>query len=158
MPRVAAPDAGLESSADVREGIARGVAPVFLRKLIVLRRIGGPLLGGSHAPMEVGAWLGLRERTRQLDSLARAMLSDVGAPPPLLRLREPARASTVDLTIHFRTRLPRAAAADAALCFGRLRTRLIHEGFFEDDGVIWAAGTVLAQSRQLAVLMPVAGG
>jgi hypothetical protein len=36
---------------------------------------------------------------------------------------------------------------------------VIHEGFFELDGVIWAGdGTVLAHSRQLAILMPVAGG
>jgi acyl-CoA thioesterase len=160
MPRVSAQDADLESSDDIRAGIENGVAPVFLRKLIVQRRLGGPLLGGSDAPMEVGNWLGLRERTRPLDSLALAMLSDVGAPPPLLRLREPSRASTVDLTVHFRTRLPRSGQHDPAeLCFGRLRTRLIHEGFFEDDGVVWAAdGTVLAQSRQLALLIPLARG
>jgi acyl-CoA thioesterase len=160
MPQVDAPDAGLETSADIAASIERGLAPRFLRKLIVQRRVGGPLLGGSEGPMEVGAWLGLRERTRPLDSLALAMLSDVGAPPPLLRLREPASASTVDLTIHFRTRLPRDGQGDPAeLCFGRLRTRLIHEGFFEDDGVVWAAdGTVLAQSRQLALLMPLERG
>jgi hypothetical protein len=31
---------------------------------------------------------------------------------------------------------------------------VIHEGFFEEDGVIWDAdGTVLGQSRQLALLI-----
>jgi acyl-CoA thioesterase len=158
MPAVAAPDDGLASSADIVAGIERGLAPVFLRKLVVQRRIGGPFLGGSQAPMEVGSWLGLRERTRALDPLTLAMLCDVGAPPPLLRLTEPARASTVDLTIHFRTRLPRERHDTSELCFGHLRTRLIHEGFFENDGVVWATdGTVLAQSRQLAILMPLAG-
>jgi hypothetical protein len=30
----------------------------------------------------------------------------------------------------------------------------VHEGFFEEDGLIWAAdGTVLAQSRQLGVVI-----
>ena len=37
-----------------------------------------------------------------------------------------------------------------------MTTRVIHEGFFEEDGVIWASGgTVLAQSRQLAIVLPV---
>ena len=36
-----------------------------------------------------------------------------------------------------------------------VRSGEVHEGFFEEDGVIWAAdGTMLAQSRQLAILMP----
>ncbi len=36
-----------------------------------------------------------------------------------------------------------------------MSTRVIHEGFFEEDGVIWAAdGTVLAQSRQLGLVLP----
>jgi acyl-CoA thioesterase len=156
MPRVRPPEPDLATTADIDENIERGLAPVFLRKLIVQRRIGGPLLGGSDDPMEIGAWLGLREQGRELDPIALAMLCDVGAPPPLLRLREPASASTVDLTIHFRTRLPRARSdGSGELCFGRLRTQLLHEGFFEDDGTVWAAdGTVLAQSRQLALLMP----
>ena len=41
----------------------------------------------------------------------------------------------------------------------RFRTGVVREGFFEEDGVIWVAdGTVLAQSRQLAILMPLHGG
>ena len=49
-------------------------------------------------------------------------------------------------------------AGSKELCFARFRSTLLHEGFFEEDGVIWAAdGTVLAQSRQLAILMPLGG-
>jgi hypothetical protein len=41
------------------------------------------------------------------------------------------------------------------LCLAQMSTRVIHDGFFEEDGVIWAAdGTVLAQSRQLAIVLP----
>jgi acyl-CoA thioesterase len=67
---------------------------------------------------------------------------------------------------------PRGSAADTAggvragaastsdpdphgLCYVEVSSKLIQEGFFEEDGVIWARdGTVLAQSRQLAVLLP----
>jgi acyl-CoA thioesterase len=158
LPDVAGPDPGRASSPEVEEWIERGFAPVFLRQLVMQWRVGARLYAGADAPMEVGSWLGLREQARPLDAIALAMLSDVGAPPPLLRLREQATASTVDLTIHFRTRTPRPRADPAELCFARLRTRLVHEGFFEDDGVIWAAdGTVLAQARQLAVLIAAAG-
>ena len=154
MPDVAGPDPDRASPPELDEAIEQGLAPVFLRQLIVQRRVGAGLFAGSMDPMEVGAWLGLRDPLRPLDAVALAMLSDVGVPPPLLRLREPALASTVDLTVHFRTRTPLTSTDPAELCFGRLHTQLVHEGFFEADGVIWSAdGTVLAQSRQLAVLM-----
>ncbi len=52
--------------------------------------------------------------------------------------------------------MPRTAEPDPAeLCFARFRSGLIQEGFFEEDGVIWAAdGTVLVQSRQLGIVLP----
>ncbi|MFM7271876.1 MAG: hypothetical protein ACKO2C_09640, partial [Actinomycetes bacterium] len=35
------------------------------------------------------------------------------------------------------------------------RTNVIAEGFLEEDGEVWAPdGTLIAQSRQLAVVMP----
>ena len=40
-----------------------------------------------------------------------------------------------------------------------MRGGVVREGFFEEDTVIWAAdGTVLAQSRQLALLLPMGIG
>jgi len=34
------------------------------------------------------------------------------------------------------------------------RTRVVHEGFLEEDGEIWSRdGRLLAQSRQLAILV-----
>ena len=73
-----------------------------------------------------------------------------------MRTGEPNPAPTIDLTVHFRVALPRSANPDPLeLCFATVRSRLIQEGFFEEDGLIWAAdGTLLAQSRQLAILMP----
>jgi hypothetical protein len=108
--------------------------------------------------MEIGGWLGLAE-PRAIDPLSLAFFSDALFPPPFVRLRPEQRvvAPTIDLTVHFRTTTPRPADTDPhELCLARFRTRLVHEGFFDESGVIWAEdGTVLAQSRQQAILLPV---
>jgi hypothetical protein len=138
--------------------VTRGLAPKFLRQLVVQPRIGGPPFSGSTAPMEVAGWLGLRDAARPVDALALALFSDALFSAPFLRLTELATSPTVELTIHFRSGREGAATAGADpanLCFARFRTALVHEGFFEEDGVIWSAtGAPLVQSRQLAILMP----
>jgi acyl-CoA thioesterase len=148
MPRVAPPD-------DVRETSGLGAErPEFVSQLVVQRRLGAAPFVGSDAPMETGAWLGLRDPSRPVDALSLALFSDALFSPPFARLSEPATTPTVDLTVHFRTRLPLVSPDAASLCFARFRSRYVHEGFFEEDGAIWAAdGTLLAQSRQLAILM-----
>ena len=73
-----------------------------------------------------------------------------------MRLTEPNPAPTIDLTSTSGRRCRARARSRHELCLMRIRTGLIHEGFFEEDGLIWAAdGTVLAQSRQLALLLPI---
>ena len=66
-------------------------------------------------------------------------------------MTELAPAPTVDLTVHFRA--PEVVAAEPVLA--AFRSRFAHGGFFEEDGEVWSAdGVLLAQSRQLALLMP----
>jgi acyl-CoA thioesterase len=160
MPEVEPPDGARETSAALAEQVTRGRAPRFLRQLVVQPRIGGPPFSGSNAPMEVAAWLGLRDPARPLDALTLALFSDALFSAPFLRLTELATSPTVELTIHFRTGHEGAGTEGpdpANLCFARFRSTLVHEGFFEEDGVIWSAGgTPLVQSRQLAILMPLA--
>ena len=86
---------------------------------------------------------------------ADGLVSDAWFPPSFIALDSPAVSPTIDLTVHFRTSMPRVAAGDPdELCFARFRTGVLHDGFFEEDGVIWAQdGTVLAHSRQLAIMM-----
>ena len=131
-------------------------APPFTSHLILQPRIGALPFTGSEQPMEIGGWLGLAE-PRPVDALSLAFFSDALFSPPFIRFTEPATSPTVDLTIHFRTSLPRLGDTDPdELCLARFRTGLLHEGFFEEDGVIWAAdGTVLIQSRQLAIVLPI---
>jgi len=151
LPRVAGPDDARETSAQLLR-----VAPRFTRHLVLQPRIGAAPFQGSEAPMEVGAWLGTAE-PRAIDALSLAFFSDALFSPPYIRLTTPAFTPTIDLTIHFRAHLPRAEVGDPReLCFARFRSTLVHEGFFEEDGTIWAPdGTLLAQSRQLAIVMPI---
>lgn len=132
------------------------LGPAFARYIVLQRRFGEMPFTGAQAPLETGGWLGLVE-PRPLDALALAFYTDALVPTPFMRLDAPAPAPTIDITIHFRTALPRPATDGAApdaheLVLARTHTTLIHEGFFEEDAVIWGQdGTVLAQSRQLAL-------
>jgi acyl-CoA thioesterase len=153
MPNVPGPDPSREAGTLETFG-----APPFTRHLVMQPRIGARPFAASEQPMEIGGWLGLAE-PRPLDALSLAFFSDALFPPPFVRLRPDQRmvAPTIDLTIHFRTTMPRSGEPDPSeLCLARFQTRLVHEGFFDESGVIWAEdGTVLAQSRQLAILLPV---
>lgn len=123
-------------------------APAFTQRLAMLPRFGDPPFTGSDHG-EVGGWLGLRER-RELDAPAIALLADAWFPAPWPRLAELAPAPTIDLTVHFRTPLP----MPDSLLLGRFRTSLVRDGFFEEDGELWAPdGTLVAQSRQLGLLI-----
>jgi hypothetical protein len=104
--------------------------------------------------MEIGGWIGLPE-PRPVDALSLALFSDAWFPPSFIALSEPAVSPTVDLTVHFRQSPAEVEGDPGDLCLSLFRTRLLHEGFFEEDGVIWAPdGSVLAQSRQLGIIMP----
>lgn len=81
-----------------------------------------------------------------------AMYTDCWWPAPFARAGAPFLAPTLDLTIHFRGRPP---AGDHEHVLGRFVTSTADRGYFEEDGWVWAAdGTLLAQSRQLALNRP----
>jgi acyl-CoA thioesterase len=132
-------------------------APPIARHTVLQRRFGGRPFSGEEQPMEIGGWLGHSE-PRTIDPLSLAFFSDALIPAPFMRLSEPNAAPTVDLSVHFRTTLPRVPppAGRQDLCLMHIRTGLIHDGFFEEDGLIWAAdGSLLAHSRQLALVLPI---
>ena len=101
--------------------------------------------------MEMRAWMGLAE-PRPIDALSLAFFSDALIPAPYMRLPEPAAVPTVDLTVHFRA-MPREADAlvpaggPARAVPGADANELIHDGFFVEDGAIWAATARCLRSR-----------
>ena len=154
MPEVAPAEDTREPGTPFEHG-----APPFTRYITLQPRFGGVPFAGGEQPMELGGWLGLAE-PRAVDPLSLAFFTDALVPAPFMRLPMPNAAPTIDLTIHFRTPTPRSNDPDPReLCLVRVRGGVIREGFFEEDTVIWALdGTLLAHSRQLALLIPMAIG
>lgn len=145
MPEVEPPD---EGRPPLQEEFPRENPPPFTHRLTMQHRFGEPPFSGAERA-EVGGWLALRE-SRPLDALAIAVLADAWFPAPWPRLTELAPAPTIDLTIHFRTSLP----LPDSLLLGRFQSTLTRDGFFDEDGVLWAPdGTLVAQSRQLGLLL-----
>ena len=143
MPAVEPPQ-GREPVAD----LGRGEPPAFTQRLSMQHRFGEPPFTNAERG-EVGGWLGLREE-RPLDALSIAVLADAWFPAAWPRLRALAPAPTIDLTIHFRTGLP----LPDSLLLGRFESQVVRDGFFEEDGELWSPdGTLVAQSRQLALLI-----
>lgn len=149
MPELPPPDQERLSTPKLFKG-----APEFTRHLVMQPRVGAVPFAGSGAPMRIGGWIGLPE-PRPVDALSLALFCDAWFPPSFIALHSPAISPTIDLTIHFRQSIDGCDCDPAALCLGVFDTRLLHDGLFEEDGVIWAPdGTVLAQSRQLGIIMP----
>jgi acyl-CoA thioesterase len=128
--------------------LGRGTPPAFTEQLTMQHRFGAaPFSGAEHG--KTGGWLGLREE-RPVDAMTIAVLADAWFPAPWPRLRRLAPAPTLELTIHFRVELP----LRDTLLLGRFTNRLVRDGFFDEDGELWAPdGTLVASSRQLALLL-----
>jgi acyl-CoA thioesterase len=123
-------------------------APPFAQRLALQPRFGDPPISGSDDEA-VGGWIGLPERDA-LDGPALCVLADGYYPAIWPRLSEPHAAPTIDLTVHIRAPLPVQGPLLA-----RFTSKLARDGFFEEDGELWAQdGTLVAQSRQLALLLP----
>ena len=116
----------------------------------------GPPLGvpaPPDQPARTAGWI-RPVRARGLDPILIAALADAWLPAAHLRLPEPGFVPTLDLTIHWRAPLDPGAAEHpwVLVCF---TTRLAAGGFWEEDGELWSQdGTLLAHSRQLAIVRP----
>lgn len=121
--------------------------PPFAHNFELREAIGAQAFAGAERAV-VGGWIALRE-DRPVDHALLAQLTDAWYPAVFACLNSPAAVPTVDLTVHFRSPLP---PPDVRFVLGRWETRHADQGFLEEDGTLWAPdGTLLAQSRQLAV-------
>jgi acyl-CoA thioesterase len=102
---------------------------------------------------ELACWLRLNE-PRPLDPVLLATLADAAAPAVFPKATAPVAATTIDLTVHFRA--PADMAPYDGWAMSAFRSRVSVDGFVEEDGELWTPdGRLIAQSRQLALLMPV---
>jgi acyl-CoA thioesterase len=149
MPQVPGPEAYV-----AREAPAE--APPIARRWDTRWAIGHPPVPGapSGARAVAGGWIRLPEH-RPVDALLAAAITDGWVPPTFSRVQVQVIVPTVDLTIHFRAELPHPGLDPDAFVLASFRTTVAADGFLEEDGEIWAPdGTLLAQSRQLATVLP----
>jgi acyl-CoA thioesterase len=142
-PRAPAPDsvASLEPPPEVPIVAQFDVRPT----------IGGERYSGAPEPV-TGGWLRFVD-PQPLDAPALAMYADAWLPAPMPYLNRPALTPTIDLTVHFRAPATAAAIADEPV-LAVFRSSTAAGGLFEEDGELWSRdGVLLAQSRQLALLL-----
>ena len=116
----------------------------------------GEPMRASQPRALAGGWLRLAE-PRLLDAPLLALFCDAWPPAVAqhraLAERPPGGMPTVDLTIHFRSPPPADARPDD-FYLGVFRSNTLRSGFAEEDGEIWTrSGTLLAHSRQLAMVV-----
>jgi acyl-CoA thioesterase len=154
-------DAGAQEPADYRPEDGLWVAPTegpatLPQRLRLAPRLGHPPFAQvpvrNGGPLS-GGWLTLAE-PQSIDSAYVALIVDAWWPPAWEVLTEPATMATLDLTIHIRANIPPRGLPHQPL-FGRYVSRAAVDGLIDEDGdVFMADGTLLAQSRQLALFTP----
>jgi len=148
MPDVPEPDD--LSGGPFGDDVPRAAVPVMAERYEQRWAIGPrPFSGAGEAV--TGGWIRLAER-RPVDAAVLVAYTDAWMPALFGRLRGPWGITTVDLTVHVRS-LPPDGWDDWRLV--RFRSAVSADGFCEEDGEIWSRdGQLLAQSRQLAALLP----
>ena len=106
----------------------------------------GFAVGAPSGQALVRGWCAFRDG-RQVDPLALTLFCDA-FPPAVFNLSgAPGWVPTVQLSFYLR------GIPDGQPVAGEFVTREIHNGLFEEDGSLWnAAGELVAQSRQVAML------
>jgi acyl-CoA thioesterase len=114
--------------------------------------VDAPFFSGEGTP-RVAQWI--RAATpRPLDAIELVAISDAIPPAGFPKMTTPTAMPTVDLTVHIRASLPLAVEPDDDRVYAECTTGHVADGFAEEDCHMWAAdGTLLAQSRQLAITL-----
>lgn len=147
MPEVAPPEA-------IAPTPRRPHQPSFADHFDYRYAIGGRVFhGGDRA--YTGGWMRLREPV-PVDAAVVACLADAWMPALFTRIDFRAFAPTIDLTVHFRAELPIPGLGPEDFVLGVFTSQRAESGFWEEDGQLWTReGRLIAQSRQLALVIPV---
>ncbi|CAN5675176.1 thioesterase family protein [soil metagenome] len=137
------------------EGVAPQAIDIPIRERYETRwALGDPPFSDSGTST-AGGWIRLREPA-PIDHALIVALTDAWIPPVFARTAGFVAVPTVDLTVHFRSPIP--PLAEDAFLLTVFTSRVATDGFVEEDGEVWTAdGVLLAQSRQLAMVVPVTG-
>jgi acyl-CoA thioesterase len=133
----------------VPERPATGAPDIAFRHRYELRPAMGaaPFTAGPEALS--GGWIRTAE-SDPVDDVLVAAITDAWPPAVFSRLDLPVGVPTVELTIHFRGR----PSGTPGWCLVRFRSLEATAGYLDEHGEVWAEdGTLLAESRQLAVLL-----
>jgi acyl-CoA thioesterase len=130
-------------------------APPIAHRWDIRWAFGEPPFDGPARDEAVGGgWIRLADPA-VIDAPAVAAITDAWVPAVFSRVERSIFVPTVDLTVHFRAALPAPGAAADDFVLARFRTLAAAEGFLEEDSEVWSRdGRLLAQSRQLATIMP----
>jgi acyl-CoA thioesterase len=148
MPEAAGPDT-------IAARPAAPEAPAIARRWDIRWAVGEPPFEGPRGHEAIGGgWIRLEE-PQLFDAAAVAAVTDAWIPPIFTRTNQQMVVPTIDLTVHFRAALPHPTLGPEGFLFAVFRTNVAAGGFLEEDGEVWAPdGTLLAQSRQLAAMLP----
>jgi hypothetical protein len=126
-----------------------GPKPAMMERLAIRIYPGdeGFRTGRPSGEAQIRGWFAFAD-DEPIDAIGLLLVAD-SFPPPVFNTELPvAWVPTVELTVHIRG----VPAPGPLRC--RFRSRFVHDGLLDEDGEIWdSTGTLVAQSRQLA-LMP----
>jgi acyl-coenzyme A thioesterase PaaI-like protein len=125
-----------------------GPGPEMMRRLAVRIRPGdeGFRIGRPTGKPEMAGWFAFAEE-EPIDAIGLLLVADA-FPPPVFNSGLPVGwVPTIELTVHIRG----VPSPGPLRC--RFRSRFVHDGLIDEDGEIWdSTGTLVAQSRQLALI------
>ena len=108
----------------------------------------GWVRGVPSGTAELTGWMQFTDG-RPADVLSLALFADAFPPTVFEVLPSAQWVPTIELTVHFR------AAPAPGWLRARFNSRYLINGLFEEDGEIWdSTGRLVAQSRQLAMVLP----
>ena len=150
MPEVSSPD-----SVGQERRMSAGVhGHVPFRDQFDQRIAIGPVPGEAADVARVGGWTRFN-KPRKFDDLALVAISDSWYPGLFTKnLDPPMHCPTVDHTVHFLGEVSETQEDDQFLLVD-FQTSTASDGYLVEDGCIWTSdGTLLARSRQLAIILP----